>query len=507
MVASKTQIGIIAGLLIAFGLGLTLYKSFSLGLPLLPQQYQDVWTIESKITFSPGEGPVDVTMVLPPGYNGWVTLNENFSSSGFGFTVQQNGDTRLARWTRSSLEDSATLYYKMQVYKATDSKLPELPAEIPTRDSLSPQYSKAIELYTNQLREKSTDDETFTALLLQDFYAEVASPEAQFILSGAHDTKLEVVLKLLQGNGIPAHKIRGIELEDGRRRQTLSAMIEIYNGKRWIVFNPSDGTLGLPDNFYVWERGDKAILSIIGGEKSSLQFALIENSIPLRTVVSMEEKSDQFALLDFSIYTLPVEQQGIFKGLLLIPVAALVVVFMRVVVGLSTSGTFMPILIALALIQTTLFVGLTIFLLVISFGLWIRSYLSHMNLLLVSRVASVVIVVILLMAVIAVTSYKLGVDQALTVTFFPTIILAWTIERMSILWEEDGVHEVVIQGGGSLLVAVLAYLVMSNSYVEHLTFNFPELLLALLGVILLLGKYTGYRLSELYRFREMKRHV
>ena len=180
---------------------------------------------------------------------------------------------------------------------------------------------------------------------------------------------------------------------------------------------------------------------------------------------------------------------------------------MRVVVGISISGTFMPILIALALIQTTLLVGLAMFLLVVGVGLWIRTYLSHLNLLLVARVASVVIVVILLMAVVAILSYNLGIDQALTVTFFPTIILAWTIERMSILWEEEGGHEVLVQGSGSLSVAVLAYLVMSNRYVEHLTFNFPELLITLLGVILLLGKYTGYRLSELYRFRAMKKRL
>ena len=41
---------------------------------------------------------------------------------------------------------------------------------------------------------------------------------------------------------------------------------------------------------------------------------------------------------------------------------------------------------------------------------------------------------------------------ALTVTFFPMIILAWTIERMSIVWEEDGPYEVVVQAGGSLLL-------------------------------------------------------
>jgi hypothetical protein len=44
---------------------------------------------------------------------------------------------------------------------------------------------------------------------------------------------------------------------------------------------------------------------------------------------------------------------------------------------------------------------------------------------------------------------------------------------------------------------------MSSQAISHLTFNFPELMLSLLGVILLLGKYTGFRLSELYRFRDM----
>jgi len=272
------------------------------------------------------------------------------------------------------------------------------------------------------------------------------------------------------------------------------------------VIDPQNASVGLPNNFYIWQRGDGAILNISGGRNSSLEFALVSNSVPAKTVLGMEQRSDEFALLDFSIYSLPVEQQGIFKGLLLIPVAALVVVIMRLLVGIKTSGTFMPVLIALAFIQTTLLVGLLIFLILLGTGLWIRSYLSRLNLLLVARVATVIIMVILMMAALAVTSYKLGLDQVLKVTFFPTVIVAWTIERMSILWEEEGGHEVLIQGSGSLLVAVLAYLAMSNHLVEHLTFNFPELMLSLLGVILLLGKYTGYRLSELYRFRDMARN-
>jgi hypothetical protein len=508
VVASRTRIAIIAGTLIIFGLGVTLYKSITLGLPLLPEQYRDVWTIESKVTFEPSEGPVEVTLTLPEDNNGWIVLNENFSSSGFGFTILEDDLGSHAKWTRQDVKNPTTMYYKAQVYEQPgELAQPDMPTNVKKMHKLTSAQKQAFEFFVNGLREKSIDDESFVSLLLTAFLNSEENQEIQFILRSAHEGTINAIQQVLIFAGIPAHPVRGIQLEDGRRRQTLSVLLEVYNGSEWVIFNPADATSGLPEDFYIWRRGDNAVLTVIGGERSRLEFALVDNKLPLRTIVSMEEKSKKFALLDFSIYTLPIEQQGIFKGLLLIPVAALVVVFMRVVVGISTSGTFMPILIALALIQTTLLVGLAMFLLVVGVGLWIRTYLSHLNLLLVARVASVVIVVILLMAVVAIVSYKLGIDQALTVTFFPTIILAWTIERMSILWEEEGGHEVLVQGSGSLSVAVLAYLVMSNRYVEHLTFNFPELLITLLGVILLLGKYTGYRLSELYRFRAMKKRL
>jgi hypothetical protein len=42
--------------------------------------------------------------------------------------------------------------------------------------------------------------------------------------------------------------------------------------------------------------------------------------------------------------------------------------------------------------------------------------------------------------------------------------------------------------------------VMDQSLIRHLAFNFPELHLVVLAMILLLGRYTGYRLMELRRF-------
>ncbi len=105
------------------------------------------------------------------------------------------------------------------------------------------------------------------------------------------------------------------------------------------------------------------------------------------------------------------------------------------------------------------------------------------------------------MGLISVISHKLGLERGLSVALFPMVILTMTIERMSIVWEERGAAEAIQEGLGSLATAVLAYLVMTNDYVTHMVFVFPELLLVLLGGTLLLGRYSGYRLLELRRFK------
>ena len=130
-----------------------------------------------------------------------------------------------------------------------------------------------------------------------------------------------------------------------------------------------------------------------------------------------------------------------------------------------------------------------------------RFYFDQLKLLLVPRLAAVLITVIIIMILISLLSHKLGLHRGLSVALFPMVIMTMTIERMNIVWEERGAKEAMKQGIGSLFVAALAYLIMSISQVQYLLFMFPELLLVLLAVTLLLGRYRGYRLTELYRFK------
>jgi hypothetical protein len=188
-----------------------------------------------------------------------------------------------------------------------------------------------------------------------------------------------------------------------------------------------------------------------------------------------------------------------------IPAGVFLLVVLRNMIGVKTFGTFMPVLIALSFRQTGLAWGVLFFATVVALGLAVRFYLERLKLLLVPRVASVVIVVILILAGLTVVSFRMGFDRGLSIGLFPIVILTFTIERMTLVWEERGASEALQQGLGSVLVGVLCYLVMNLQIVEHLFFVFPELLVVVLAGTLLLGRYSGYRLSELRRFRVLAR--
>lgn len=509
---AKSRLYTVVLLILFTGIGLILYKHLMLGFPLMPDDKKFVWTIEAKIDFQAHGDPVIVSLALPPKEPHLTFMEEDFASSDYGFSELVSNSERRGQWSKRTAEGTQTAYYRLSVYE--NDKIIETPPsdapEQPKKPELDEVFLTASLTLLKKVRARSANPEIFTRELVQTLNSTSPGQNQRLLRNdkAGEDYKTQLILDLLALEGISARVVRGLFLEDGRRRQSLTNFVEIHDGNQWILFNQDTGKSGKPKNFLIWQRGGQSLLDVVGGKNSQVSFSIIKNTHSTRNLVVSSSLNKQATVIDFSIYSLPIEQQNAFKMILLLPIGALVVVIMRILVGIRTSGTFMPILIALALIQTTLITGIVIFLLVVSTGLLIRSYLSRLNLLLVARISAVIIVVITIIASISIISHKLGLSQALTVTFFPMIILAWTIERMSVLWEEDGPREVMIQGGGSLLTAVIAYIFMTNRTVEYLTFNFPELMLVNLALILILGQYTGYRLTELYRFHSMgKQHV
>ena len=57
--------------------------------------------------------------------------------------------------------------------------------------------------------------------------------------------------------------------------------------------------------------------------------------------------------------------------------------------------------------------------------------------------------------------------------------------------------------GWTVVVTILLYPVFQSEVLARVMFGFPELVVAIIGVLVWIGGYTGYRLSELIRFRSL----
>ena len=123
--------------------------------------------------------------------------------------------------------------------------------------------------------------------------------------------------------------------------------------------------------------------------------------------------------------------------------------------------------------------------------------------LLVPRLAAVVTIVVLLMTAISIISNQLGLETGLSVSLFPMVIISMVIERMSVVWEERGAFTAIKEGAGSLVMAALAFLAMSIDILAYWVAVYPEINLIVLGVIIAIGRYTGFRLLELSRFKDL----
>ena len=522
MHSSTKQVVCIVLVLVLAGLSVAFYKAIWLGFPVFPGEHAKVWEIEAEIVFEAEPGPVTVSMAVPDLTLSAVSLlSATDATYGYGMReVERNGKKRI-EWTRQDAQGRQRLYYKIKVQQAINGqhKRAESPSDAPIKShpevavdafpfmtsGIEGSYRVAADDLIEQMRQQSSSPVSLASLLIRALDPAGQNTSAAFLreLAPNESARTDLVMQLLHEAGLSVRKVRGVRLEEGRRHQPIEDIVEVLSNNRWVAIDPDSGEEGLPENFMPWQQGGESLLDVIGGHDSSVQFAVIARSVALEKLAVTAAKLNDAALVDFSLYSLPIAEQNAYRYILLIPIGTLIVVLMRILIGLRTSGTFMPVLMALAFLQTEVLPGLVIFIVVVSMGLWIRFILSRLNLLLVARISSVVIVVLGIMVSMSILSYKLGIVKALSVSYFPLIILAWTIERMSILWEEEGPMEVVVTGGGSLLVAVIAYFAMTNPFIEHVTFNFPELMLVELGATLLLGQYTGYRLLELRRFRPL----
>lgn len=496
----------LAGTLAALGFGLFLYKLLVLQYPLISSQESALWDIEVKASFVADGGPAKLSLLLPKDTRRFRLVDENFVSAGYGLATSHPAPNRRVTWSVRRAKGQQVLFYRATVRAVSAVGAPE-PGSRPevNKPELTEVQRQAMEALVADINAASADMPTMVSLLVARLNASQPSQEVSLLL---HDEKgakarIRAAVKVLRFMGVPARIAHGVQLKTLSRHVPMVTWLQVYDGHVWRSFNPVTGENWVPDDYFTWWRGEHSLADLTGGTRLRIEIATATKAESALSGAGARAAALAPGLAYISLTELPIDTQAVYRILLTVPLGVFVLVVLRNLVGVRTFGTFMPVLIALAFRETQLLWGVTLFCVIVGLGLAIRFYLEHLKLLLVPRLAAVVVIVVMLMTLISMVSHRLGLPQGLSIALFPMVIITMTIERMSIVWEERGPAEALTQAMGSLAVAALAYLVMNEPHVEHLVFVFPELLLVLLAAILLLGRYSGYRLLELKRFKAL----
>lgn len=498
----------LAATLAVLGGSAATYRAMVLGFPMTPGVTSSLWTVEARVRFERyTPGPAKARLAIPGDLPGYGVLSENFISRGFGVSVNEEDGDRIALWAIRRTEGEQSLYYRLRLFRQANRSVafPEPP--FPPVPELEEPFAAAMDAIVSDVRRRSADVETFTATLLQTIASASPNDNVRLFLGDESDAfaAARAAQVLLAGARIPARVLQVLPLPSESRQVEIRPWLAVHNGKRWLLFDPATGTRGLSQSTLIWRWSAEPLIQVSGGSRESVEFRVSPSVQDALSLAQQQAASRGSRLAQFSLLDLPLQTQQVYAIMILIPIGALVIVLMRNVIGIRTFGTFLPVLVALAFRETQLLAGIVLFSALVAVGLALRLYLERLHLLLVPRLAAVLTIVVLLMAALSVLSHRLGLETGLSIALFPMVILTMTIERMSVVWEERGPRDAIIDGVGSLFVAAIAYGIMDLPILKHVAFVFPELMLVVLAIILLLGSYTGYRLSELRRFRVLSR--
>ncbi|AOE86231.1 inactive transglutaminase family protein [Pseudomonas sp. TCU-HL1] len=490
-------------LLVSLGVLITAYQIFIQGIPITEDATDDLWNIDAKVEFqaSPRD-PVKVQMFVPPLNRDYVSLNESFISNNYGVSINRVDGNRKVTWSARRASGNQTLYYRLVLTKRYSGEKPKDKGPI-FRDSIPVEGPEKIaaEALLAPIRQHSADVETFISETIKRVN-NLNDDNVKLLLAGDTSTpnKAKAIELLLSIAHVPMERVHTIRLMS-EQAQSPELWLRSFNGENWLYFNPDSGEQGLPSDRLIWWTGDDNLINVDGGKKVQVTFSMNNSEMNAIRLAKLTDENTDADFLEYSLYGLPLQTQQTYQIMIMIPIGVLVILILRNLGGLQTLGTFTPVLIALAFRETQLGFGIVLFTIITALGLSLRSYLEHLKLQMLPRLSVVLTFVVVLIAVISLLSHKLGLERGLSVALFPMVILTMTIERLSITWEERGGGHAFKVAIGTLIAATLAHLLMTIPELTYFIFTFPAVLLIMVGFMLAMGRYRGYRLTELFRFK------
>lgn len=208
----------------------------------------------------------------------------------------------------------------------------------------------------------------------------------------------------------------------------------------------------------------------------------------------------QFAIAQGQAAGVPIETIVI---LLLFPVVATVIATARHFIGLRGFGIFTPAVVSVAFLATGLRLGLTLFLGILLIAVLARLLVKRLRLQYMPHMAMVILVISLGILLIIVGS-PFGIDKLLAVGIFPILLLVLLTETFISTQISHGLKQAATSTIETLILATIGYSILSLQVTRDWVLAKPELTVLLIAAVnIFLGRFTGLRLLEYWRFREL----
>jgi hypothetical protein len=513
---------LVAGaLLVLLGVGLFATKTLRYGIPMAPTQNLGPWQVELRISARGQGARGSVRALLPSTEGGQVIFDERSSSDRLKFSIRDRGGNRIGVWT-GWLKDVHEVVYQFRVQShavttplPSQGPYPEAPRPLrsvwgqpsPGIPSDAPAVAELLDgLGLPPAVDQPARIRTIYAFVSHEV-ATVRSASSDALLTlarreGNGEGKERLLVTLLRASGTPARLVHGIGLREGTPPEQL-LWAEAWVADSWVPMSAvHDFFETLSADYVVLGRSNVPVVEATGVSAIGHRFQSLREHLRPDEIANLLAPDNRFFAW-LSLYRLPVAWQSVLRVLLLLPLGALVVSAFRNLVGIKTYGTFMPVLIALALRGFELWMGLALVAAVIALGYFARFGVERLRLLMVPRLSLVLCFVVLAVVMFALSAQDVGEPALFAGALLPIVILTMLIERVYITTSEEGLREALLRAFWSVLVASAIHPIFRSEGAEYLMFSFPELVLSVMGVLIWIGGYMGYRVTDLLRFREM----
>lgn len=194
--------------------------------------------------------------------------------------------------------------------------------------------------------------------------------------------------------------------------------------------------------------------------------------------------------------------------LLLLPLSAFVIAFTRNVIGIRGFGIFLPAALSVVFVAMGPVVGIGIFLVIVAVSTVVRMILRKLNLKLqyLPRMSFILWAVVLGVLGILFLAPVIRAPQLANVSIFAVLIMVLLAEDFIRVQLGKSARTAINLTFETLLISFISYFFLTLKPLQEYVLLNPELsLLAVAFADILLGKYTGLRVMEFYRFRKLIR--